>query len=874
MTTFYDYVDIKRDEYFHKKYLRVDPSKVDSSDAFNTFYSENIERMTAVLAKSLVGKDEEAHVTSVVASSADETFVSSLLELGDQPTRTSMGSVGSHRTFDSISSAAGPPENALETATGQYKFSPVLEQDLYQPLMKILARVSIHVARKINISDDGRCILFQSGHLHPMYDGTEDMRKDNVKKPDLVAVWKPLSDGEALVSDATTGAPTSHSWKMTQIVSFLEVKLEDPALPDRVGAYASVLPRGRPDIAGLLLMTCTAEFFRFCWSDASRFVYSKRYEWKRDVHLLFYFLHTLYCAVDDLPHLDSTIQLSKEENEKLTWIVKTANSELEAVRLFSTLAWEKQTWILQSGSSIIKDLWRNKKSRFTEGAVLEKIHKRGFVPGVVRLRSYEELAVTKSDGSPLKLETSKKHSKVIYRGNSILGYTDVEDPDPDEEDVSNSETKRIGYEVITHDIKDVDSTMESAQPHQEEIECMEAVGDDSAEDAPDYDEPAMEDDNADKVYEKKIRQRVKTRAILDSYGDALEECTSLLQLLKIGFDIVHTHQFCVMNRKSLHRDISKSNIIINPKHNKHPEEKQNSDVGKYIEQVLDPSLKDVKEIVMLIDWDNAALLDANPAAPVTDRAGTPMYIARAVSVGAFYFSGPHTRAKFPLISKEARALYIGAYDQEKYDYYIRGDDKPTAQYDEFMETMESHDPGEPGHDSRSLFILETSVNDWKTRLHPKLRLVARMLHRMAEYLKVQWAYWKKFIPDDHAHEMMVRLFLDEIVHVQKQGDVTINLKRARRFSNPGNVIRSPLKSSKRSRLNDGTAQETVPGLPKASVHSLREAITGTCESESGADVFGFNQSNDNVGPVGGNVPQAQSRSSVGEKRRREDGDVE
>ncbi|KAH8106524.1 hypothetical protein DFH11DRAFT_1235884 [Phellopilus nigrolimitatus] len=184
----------------------------------------------------------------------------------------------------------------------------------------------------------------------------------------------------------------------------------------------------------------------------------------------------------------------------------------------------------------------------------------------------------------------------------------MESAQPHQEEI---ECKEADGDFRAGDAPDVDSTVESTQPHQEEIECMEAVGDVTAEDAPDDDEPAMEDDNANKVYEKKIRQRVKTRAILDSYGDALEECTSLLQLLKIGFDIVHTHQFCVMNRKSLHRDISKSNVIINPKHNKHPEEKQNSEVGKYIEQVLDPSRTDVKEIVMLIDWDNAALLDAN-----------------------------------------------------------------------------------------------------------------------------------------------------------------------------------------------------------------------------------------------------------------------
>ncbi|KAH8106520.1 hypothetical protein DFH11DRAFT_1863576 [Phellopilus nigrolimitatus] len=362
-----------------------------------------------------------------------------------------------------------------------------------------------------------------------------------------------------------------------------------------------------------------------------------------------------------------------------------------------------------------------------------------------------------------------------------------------------------------------------------------------------------------------------------------------------------------MKRKSLHRDISKSNVIINPKHNKHPEEKQNSDVGKYIEQVLDPTLEDVKEIVMLIDWDNAALLDDKSKGPVTDRAGTPMYIARAVSVGALKFSTFQTRAIFPEISEEAKALYIGAYDQEKYDYYIREinklplcikpkerapfehlpyldmesvfwlfayllcrarvgkeDDESNEDYDDFLRIMEQHDPGRAKDDSRDIFLAATELVKWKDRLHPKLQLVAEMLHEMAEYLNVQWAYWKGLIPEDHAHEMMKRLFLNTAVHVRKQGDVRIDLKRARQpLPNPGSVIPSP--TSKKSRLNDGTAQGKASVRSKASIHNSREAFTVI---QSGADVFGPIQSNDNVGFV--DVPQAQSRFSVGEKRRREE----
>ncbi|KAH8109927.1 hypothetical protein DFH11DRAFT_1547833 [Phellopilus nigrolimitatus] len=782
--TVFDYADIKRDEDFHEKYLRVDPSMVDSSDEFSAFYKENID--------------------------------------------------------------------------------PTWEHDLYEPILNILARVSLHVAGQINIGDDGDRILFQPSHLHAV----EDERDATVNKPDLVAVWDKLSAGEDVIRDKSTRVPTSKTRRTTELVSFVDVELLNPELSDRAAVYARGLPRERPDIAGLLYMTCTAEIFRFCWSDASRLVYSKQYEWEKDVHLLFYFLHTLYDAVDDLPQRDSTMQLSKEENGKLVWTVKTANREMDAVRLFSTPAWGKQTWILQSGSYIIKDLWREKKMRFTEGAVLEKIHEEGYVPGVVRLGSYEEVAVTKADGSPQELETSRKHSGVIFCGTSNLlwQYKDVPDN-------SSSGTKRIEYEAVTHggeDANDGNSTIESVQPHHEEIESGEAADDVEAGGAPDDGESEVEDDYASQVHEQKIPQRVKVKAILESYGDALEECTSLLQLLKIGFDIVHIHQFCVMDRDSLHRDISKSNIVINPKHKPDDTKKQNPKVMN----------ENVKEIAMLIDWDNAALLGSG--APLTDMTGTPMYIAMAVSVGAFYFSEFQTRANFSLISDEARALYIGAYGQKKHDDYINeinkspfivepeeevpfehlpyldmesvfwlyayilcracvGDeDKSTYEYDRFTKVMEHHNPGYCMDDSRDLFIILTELEKWEKRLHPKLRLVAGMSHRMAQYLRKQWAYSKDDIPADHAHEMMKRLFLDEIVHVRKEGEVTINLKKTRgRWKDPA---------------------------------SARKSLYGTHVTGSG-DVLGVAQSNDNLGPVSGNVPQDQSRSSVGEKRRREDDNV-
>ncbi|KAH8109938.1 hypothetical protein DFH11DRAFT_1860941 [Phellopilus nigrolimitatus] len=235
---------------------------------------------------------------------------------------------------------------------------------------------------------------------------------------------------------------------------------------------------------------------------------------------------------------------------------------------------------------------------------------------------------------------------------------------------------------------------------------------------------------------------------------------------------------------------------------------------------------------MLIDWDNAALLGSGT--PLTDMTGTPMYIAIAVSTGSFTSASVQTRADFPVLEGEARELYIGAYGEDRYRSYIDevnnsslflkhpgkrqfehlpyldmesvfwlfahllccacvgNADKPTYEYNHFAEIMERQDPGKT-LDRRLGFLYEPGLEEWEGRLHPKLKLVAGMLSEMAWYFNTRWVYWKNDIPADHAHEMMKRLFLDKIVHVRKEGDVTINLKRAReRWQDPAECLQFPL----------------------------------------------------------------------------------
>ncbi|THG93077.1 hypothetical protein EW145_g8480, partial [Phellinidium pouzarii] len=267
---------------------------------------------------------------------------------------------------------------------------------------------------------------------------------------------------------------------------------------------------------------------------------------------------------------------------------------------------------------------------------------------------------------------------------------------------------------------------------------------------------------------------------------------------------------------------------------------------------LDPSIptEGVLEEAMLIDWDNAAILETT-SEPVTGRTGTPMFIATAVSEGRFPTMGKvasYMRVlKFPDMSKDAKDKYITAFDEERYLSYIEKHNTSdlykvitetapfehlplhdmeslfwllavllctasvpepeekscsTTEYERFWQIMKAHNPGDAGGDLRELFLLKSSPEIWEKRLHSKLQSVSSMLDNMACYFAINWVYWRGELSDYHAHEMMVRVFLDHIVRIeQDNADVTINLKKKRPM--PTYSLLKPNKDSEHTSQTSG-----------------------------------------------------------------------
>ncbi|THG96496.1 hypothetical protein EW145_g7771 [Phellinidium pouzarii] len=275
-------------------------------------------------------------------------------------------------------------------------------------------------------------------------------------------------------------------------------------------------------------------------------------------------------------------------------------------------------------------------------------------------------------------------------------------------------------------------------------------------------------------------------------------------------------------------DVNKNMFSIKP--NRQELKKARSlRIEKCVEQVLNPSVGSImKEGPKIIDWDYAATLEMI-SEPITGRTGTPMFIATAVSVGSFPPVGKEAKYirvdSFPKISEAAKAKYRKAYTKERYESYINAlknsDDikRPrktapfehlplhdmeslfwllavllctasvlepeekscsTTEYERFWQIMKAHNPGDAGGDLRELFLLKSSPEIWEKRLHSKLQSVSSMLDDMARYFSVNWVYWRGELNDDHAHEMMARVFLDHIVRIDHENaDVIINLKKRR-----------------------------------------------------------------------------------------------
>ncbi|KAI0634272.1 hypothetical protein C8Q77DRAFT_1271109 [Trametes polyzona] len=322
--------------------------------------------------------------------------------------------------------------------------------------------------------------------------------------------------------------------------------------------------------------------------------------------------------------------------------------------------------------------------------------------------------------------------------------------------------------------------------------------------------------------------KTKRRIVLADTGVDLEHAQSVNDLMKTFYDVLEVHRTLARERHVLHRDMSIFNILMYPMHASCVGARW-QDCPPLIDDILGEPRRSADAPrtprCLLIDFDHSAKLVENDEATQQDlchRTGTPMYIARAVAAGrslnAAYAINPYAfeDAKMPLLSEEAKGLYVEAYGEEHYNRY--NDVKSTC-HGGTIPLNRREMQGRPfyhrwEHDAESVFwtmysvllrvlpegsssetegthkalvyvwkclsdhtisdnkwtidsrapLLECTINQFSAPFLPEMRNVATTLHKIALQVIPSYAVMPSLPPyEDHLHEAIQRLILDYLV---------------------------------------------------------------------------------------------------------------
>ncbi|KAF8581035.1 hypothetical protein K439DRAFT_1662505 [Ramaria rubella] len=360
--------------------------------------------------------------------------------------------------------------------------------------------------------------------------------------------------------------------------------------------------------------------------------------------------------------------------------------------------------------------------------------------------------------------------------------------------------------------------------------------------------------------------RTKYRLVMGSSGSRLSACTSVLQFLKVMYDALEAHQHLV-EQGILHRDMSWYNVLCNPCHHvDHPDGKEpvsRTCIAKIMGE------DNPQSRCLITDFDNSALLDETSSCnELTQRTGTPMFIAADISGGRDGYEAiiprPISRTQFQLIEDD-RKLYIRAYGEETYESFntfldsvidgsiwecdpFENADGPGTILHQPFHDVESvfwiitwflmhawptgHDPAlteEFGKATKAMLahqidnddyggrkdLLTKPARKWSNIIHPECCGLVKMLVDMAAYVSMRWMRFPT-APTFHAHEAFKRLLLKEIVRMTRDGR-PIPIQGARGLPPHSVLSSSPVASATKnsksvtpSAFSFETALETLP----------------------------------------------------------------
>ncbi|KAJ3478142.1 hypothetical protein NLI96_g9971 [Meripilus lineatus] len=641
------------------------------------------------------------------------------------------------------------------TLVAQIKDAGTISEHIYTPFSQLLNQYSQSLHKLDVVQKHSNVPAHPYVFLPRFRDPPADHPVDFRDKADIVVAVGPASRYEV--------APGCDypDVKFHEIISLIECKPMEEKEDNQVDDYLFELLEARPDMPGVFGLALLPHGYEILWSDASGVIGSGEYRWEDLVPLASY-VFSLYVPPPGHHLWDTTLKPSlkpcsstQDEDdsspnptteqhaahkmprklESLSWdLMGRDGGHLTFERCVIGDPWGRRTDIYQHVGEdgqimMMKDAYWDTNRRYNELECLKMIHKDGIFPGVVR--------------------------------------------------------------ILPCEVPDIKTAQRATGSFVREPE------------------------------------KVKTRMLMASYGVGFEQAETVLDLLMATYDINEVHRGLVNQKNVLHRDISEFNVLMYPKHHHSADGKLMQNPPVFIRQVLNPTASQEDDVDMsaglLIDFDNSAYTkDTNFVKPKCCT-GTPRFIARSVASGQVLSdNNARTYVPMPHLSPEAAQVYIRSYGQRTYDDYqdsgdtvhgrlipprpARGAARPTyfhrpdhdvesifwallssllhAQpkeidphakdnlryYEEASDVLDRHIIAAGSiFDGREL-LLSFSEEGLERALDPKLWSLTEMLYLMIGQIRPEYAFLDPPPAEDHLHEAMRRLLLEQIVKMQASGD--------------------------------------------------------------------------------------------------------
>ncbi|KAG9223403.1 hypothetical protein PLEOSDRAFT_154693 [Pleurotus ostreatus PC15] len=240
-------------------------------------------------------------------------------------------------------------------------------------------------------------IAFRDNNLHTP---THHPNGIETGKPDIVCLLKSVL--AILDLDDRKRIP----WHL--VLSIIEEKQRSDAKkgPAQSAAYIGCGNQSRPDLVGMYGLSVSPYGFQIQYSCPAGLTTSEEFDWINDIVGLFLYVYTLYSPRPDLPSRDPSISLAHTNDifAAPTWNIDVGNKVHQNCHIvFVGQPWTRMTWVAKAGSdadpTMIKDTYRDVRTRFKEGEMYKILHEHGTVPGFASFeREYE---VESTPGFPI-----------------------------------------------------------------------------------------------------------------------------------------------------------------------------------------------------------------------------------------------------------------------------------------------------------------------------------------------------------------------------------------------------------------------------------------------------------------------------------------